>query len=131
MASISYTDGVLTIRRLGPADLEQHLSAVDDAQMDWLWDPGDRQKNEARSPEEQRAGQLACHPGYRGRGLTSRAVRLACSFLREHTDVTEAHLVIHQDNEPSLRVARAVGATEVERYVDEHGRPMVRHILTL
>lgn len=101
MAAISYTDGVLTIRTLGPDDLEQHLSAVDDAQMNWLWDPGDREKYEARTPEAQRAGMLA------------------------------SHLVIHQDNEPSLRVAAAVGAAEVERYVDEHGQPMVRHVLQL
>ena len=171
------SDGVLTLRTLGPADLEQQLTAVDDAQMDWLWSPGDREQFEARTPADQQAGMLAylewcaiangpkwvfagdlveqsyvvyvdcdlanretpgeanisytCHPAYRGRGLTSRAVRLVCSFLREHTDVSEAHLVIHQDNGPSLRVARSVGAPEVERYVDQHGRPMIRHVLQL
>jgi RimJ/RimL family protein N-acetyltransferase len=53
-----YTDGILTIRRQRADDLEQHLAAIDDAQIDRLWDPGHRELWEAMSPIEQRAHQL-------------------------------------------------------------------------
>jgi RimJ/RimL family protein N-acetyltransferase len=52
-----YTDGVITIRRQTVDDLDQHLAAIDDAQMDLLWDPGHRERWEALSAPEQRAHQ--------------------------------------------------------------------------
>ncbi len=70
----------------------------------------------------------SAHPAHRGRGYVSRAVRLAVEFLREHTAAREVHLVIDAENEPSLRVARAVGATESERWTNEQGRTMIRHV---
>jgi RimJ/RimL family protein N-acetyltransferase len=56
---LSYSDGVVEIRRQRPDDLDRHLGAIDDAQIDWLWTPGDRQLWEAMTPERQRAHQLA------------------------------------------------------------------------
>jgi RimJ/RimL family protein N-acetyltransferase len=53
-----YSDGVITIRRQRSDDLDQHLAAIDHAQMDLLWDPGHRELWEAMSAEEQRAHQL-------------------------------------------------------------------------
>jgi len=73
----------------------------------------------------------ACHPGYRGSGYTSRAVRLVCDFLRECTSAQEAHILVDVDNVASRRVATAVGAVEVERFANEHGRTMARHVITL
>lgn len=71
------------------------------------------------------------HPVHRGKGFVSRAVRLVMEFLRENTGAREAHLVIDTDNVSSLRVARAVAGHETERFVNEHGRTMIRHVRRL
>ncbi len=175
-----HTDGLLTLRRQDADDLDAHMSAVDDEQTDWLWEPGDRAVWEAMSPGEQREHQrrhlqavhesfgpgpkwcfsvdapesryvvyvdcdlanpnvprgqanisYACHPAHRGKGYTSRAVRLVCAFLRDHTNANEAHIVVDVRNEASLRVAKAVGAVQVESVIDKHGRTMVRHVLSI
>ena len=55
---LRYSDGVITIRRQRIDDLDQHLGAIDDAQIDLLWDPGHRELWEAMSMVEQRAHQL-------------------------------------------------------------------------
>jgi len=177
---VSYTDGVVTLRRQELSDLPMHMSAVDTEQIDWLWEPGDRSAWESLTPagqlEHQRRhvqrvhdafgagpkwcfsvdaaessyvvyidcdlanphvpeGQAnisyTCHPDHRGKGYTSRAVRLVCAFLRDHTSADEAHIVVDARNEPSLRVARGVGADLVGPFVDEHGRRMLRHVLAL
>jgi RimJ/RimL family protein N-acetyltransferase len=67
----------------------------------------------------------SCHPAERGRGYASRAAKLAIRFVTEHTGAREAHIVVHPENEASLRVARSVGAVEVDR------AKMVRHLLRL
>ena len=175
---ISITDGLLVLRRQRPDDLETHLSAIDDEQIDRLWGSGDRARWEAMTAAEQRdhqarhlqevhngfgpgpkwtfsvdgphapyavyidcdlandrvpAGEAnisyACHPAYRSRGWTTRAVRLACTFLRDYTSATHAHLIIDAENLASLAVARSVGAAEIERFQDEHGRTMIRHVI--
>ncbi|HEX2850277.1 MAG TPA: GNAT family N-acetyltransferase [Acidimicrobiales bacterium] len=69
------------------------------------------------------------HPLHRGRGHVSRAVRLVVGFLRDHTGAREAHVIVDARNEASLRVARAVGARETERWTDDRGRTMVRHVI--
>jgi RimJ/RimL family protein N-acetyltransferase len=171
----SYTDGVVTIRPPRSADAEAHTAAVDDVQIDWLWEPWQRGDWESKTPAEQldhqrrflqrtadewgtgpkwwfvieHDGEYAGHvdadlanpnvphgeanisysmrPDRRGRGLTSRAARLALQFVREHTGARAAHVLVHPDNEASLRVARSVGALETERTADG----MVRHVLSL
>ncbi|MEM7154799.1 MAG: GNAT family N-acetyltransferase [Myxococcota bacterium] len=52
---LTYGDGVVSIRRQDPADLEIDLAAKDDEQIDWLWLPGEREAWEAMTPDEQRA----------------------------------------------------------------------------
>jgi len=52
--SIIRTDGVVTIRPLGPDDLDADLEAKDDEQIEWLWLPGQREQWEAMAPDEQR-----------------------------------------------------------------------------
>jgi RimJ/RimL family protein N-acetyltransferase len=177
---VRYTDGVVTIRRQRADDMDRHLEAIDDEQIDWLWEPGDRQKWEAQTRDQQRARNLAhlraahesfgtgpkwtfsadhaaapyvayldcdlandhvpagdanvsyaAHPAYRGRGNVSRAVRLITQFLRDHTGAESAHILVDARNAPSLRVAGAVRAMETERWRDEHGRTMIRHVLPL
>jgi RimJ/RimL family protein N-acetyltransferase len=174
------TDGVVNLRRQHPDDLEMHLAAVDEEQMRWLWEPGDRELYEAMTTEQRRAHQLrhlqasygsfgpgpkwcwsvdlvdtryvayvdcdlannhvpageanisyVCSLEFRGRGYTSRAVRLVCDFLRQRTSAQEAHILVDMQNVASLRVAQAVGAIEVETFVNEHGRATVRHIVNL
>lgn len=175
-----YSDGVVTIRRQHPADLDASLTGIDDAQIDWLWEPGDRELWEALDAAGQREHQrrhlqavhdafgpgpkwcfsvdgpndryvayvdcdlanphvphgqanisYVCHPQHRRQGYTSRAVQLACSFLREHTDATEAHVVVDVRNTASLAVAQSINADKTGSFVDEHGRTMVRHVLKL
>ena len=69
----------------------------------------------------------SAHPAHRGRGHVARAVRLALRFLHDHTAVRSAHFRIEADNEASLRVAAAIGATEVGR-AERDGRTMVDHV---
>ena len=175
--ALTYTDGVVTIRRQRVEDIDQHLAAIDDDQIDWLWEPGDRQKWAALTPAQQRARNLqhlrtchdsfgagpkwtfsvdspkaayvvyvdcdlannhvppgeanisyTAHPAYRGRGYVSRAVRLVMQFLREHTGARTAHIIVDARNTASLRVPPAVRAIESERWQDEHGRTMIRHV---
>ena len=176
----TYSDGAITLRRPRVEDLELHLEATDDEQIDWLWEPGHREEWEAKSAAGQRSHQLrhlketsarygagpkwtfsvdhtnadyvayvdcdlannhvqhgeanisyASHPAHRGRGYVSRAVLLVTRFLRDNTGAREAHILVDEDNMKSLRVARAVGAVERERFVNEHGRTMVRHVIAL
>jgi hypothetical protein len=51
---ISVTDG-----RVRADDIDRHLEAIDDEQIDWLWQPGDRQKWEALAPDQQPARNLS------------------------------------------------------------------------
>jgi RimJ/RimL family protein N-acetyltransferase len=50
---VTYSDGVVAIRRQDPADLEAHLTATDEEQIRWLWLPGERERWEAMMPAEQ------------------------------------------------------------------------------
>jgi RimJ/RimL family protein N-acetyltransferase len=177
---LTYTDGVVTLRRQHPDDLEMHMDGVDEEQVAWLWEPGERERWQRMTPDEQRSHQLqhlrvshdafgpgpkwafsvdaaqaryvvyidcdlandqvpvgeanisyTCRPEHRGKGYTSRAVRLVCDFLREHTSAREAHILVDAQNVSSLRVARAVGAREKGSFVNEHGRTVIRHVLDL
>jgi RimJ/RimL family protein N-acetyltransferase len=177
---LSYSDGVVTVRRQHPDDLDMHLCAVDDVQIDWLWDPGHRELWEAKTPEERRAhgrqylqsthdsfgagpkwtfaadiadrryvvyvdcdlandntaaGEAniayAAHPAFRGKGYVSRAVRLLAEFLRDHTGTRVAVIAVDPANVASVRVAHAVGAVERDRFVDAHGRTLVRFALKI
>jgi RimJ/RimL family protein N-acetyltransferase len=177
---VRYGDGVVTIRPQRIDDIDRHMEAIDDDQIDWLWLPGSRQEWEAMTAHEQRERNVkhlrACqedfgkgpvwtfsadlaeasyvayvdcdlanihvppgeanisytgHPVYRGQGHVSRAVRLVTRFLCDHTGAGSAHIIVDAANTASLRVAHAVGAVESERWIDEYGRTMVRHVRPL
>jgi RimJ/RimL family protein N-acetyltransferase len=66
-----------------------------------------------------------------GQGNVSRAVRLITRFLGDHTGAESAHIIVDAQNAASLRVARAVGAKETDRWQNDDGRTMVRHVLAL
>lgn len=73
----------------------------------------------------------ASHPGHRGHGHVSRAVRLVTRFLTDHTSARSAHIITDIDNTPSARVARAVGATAAESWTGDDGRTMQRNVFAL
>ncbi len=56
---LTYSDGVVTIRRQRPEDIDAHLEAIDDEQIEWLWQPGEREQWQAMTPQQQRAANLA------------------------------------------------------------------------
>jgi RimJ/RimL family protein N-acetyltransferase len=68
-------------------------------------------------------------PDHRGRGYAAAAARLVTRFVSEHTGAREVHVVVDPANEPSLRVARALGAVTVSTYTDGAGTTMIRHVL--
>ena len=61
---ITYTDGVVTLRRPRVEDIDADLLAKDDEQVRWLWLPGQRATWHAMSPDAQR--------DHAQRGLTDR-----------------------------------------------------------
>lgn len=73
----------------------------------------------------------SAHPRYRSKGYVSRAVRLMMQFLREQTGAREAHIIVDAENIESLHVALAAGAKPGERWVNDRGRTMIRHLATL
>ena len=73
----------------------------------------------------------ACHPLHRRQGYTARAVGLVCEFLRRETSATTAYIVVEAGNLASRGVARSVGARELDSFVDDYGRSMIRHVLPL
>lgn len=79
---------------------------VDDAVVGWI--DYDRDEREWLTHDEVNIG-YALHPGWRGRGLATRAVKLMLHHLADATDVTTATLAINADNEWSLGVARRAG----------------------
>lgn len=73
----------------------------------------------------------SAHPLHRGRGYVSRAVRLELRFLAENTGCREAHILADAENTASRRVATAVGAVEIERFVNDQGRTMIRYVIPI
>ena len=68
---------------------------------------------------------------HRQRGYAARAVRLLLELLGRDKTYRVATLLIDAENEPSLRVANAVGAVERQRMTLAEGRPQVLMALPL
>lgn len=73
----------------------------------------------------------ATHPRFRRRGHAAGAVRLVLAFLAECTGAARAHLVIDAENAASLAVARSLGASPEKERLDEAGRHLLHHLLSL
>lgn len=177
---LTYSDGVVTIRRRELEDLDADLGAKDEEQIRWLWLPWQRHAW-GKMTDEQRCDHAAdvlrdnhetfgagpkwtftvdaagvrgvayvdCdlandhvqpgeanisyagHPTHRGKGYTSRSVRLVLEFLRDHTATRTADIITEDANTPSRRVARAVGAAPIEHWMTYDGRTMIRHRLDI
>lgn len=64
-------------------------------------------------------------PEHRGNGYAAGAARLVVAFVGDHTGARQIHVLVDPANESSLRVARAISATEVDRGA------FVRHVLSV
>jgi RimJ/RimL family protein N-acetyltransferase len=131
---LTYSDGVVTIRRQDPSlDLAQHLGAIDDEQIDWLWHPSHRSLWEAKTPEEQvdhqRRHLQSSHDDF-GKGPNWRfsvdtaderyVAYVDCDLANEHVPAGEAN--VSYCSHPAYRgrgyVTRAVRL--VARFLSDH-----------
>jgi RimJ/RimL family protein N-acetyltransferase len=144
------SDGVVTIRPLGPGEAEILVAGRDPEWERWLG-PGDLEPHPTAcvvvndqivgwvdfDPEPKWLGPGEVNIGYnvfaphRRQGYASRAVRLLLQHLRNHTNSCRANLVIDQENAASRGVARSVGAVEAERMANEAGRTQIRYVVDL
>ena len=139
---LTYTDGVVTIRRQRVEDIDQHLAAIDDEQIDWLWEPGDRQKWAALTPAQQRARNLqhlrTCHDSF-GTGPkwtfsadSASATYVAyvdCDLANDHVPPGEANIAYtaHPAHRGRGNVSRAVRL--VMQFLRDHTGAHTAHIV--
>jgi RimJ/RimL family protein N-acetyltransferase len=139
---LTYTDGVVTIRRQRPDDIDAHLAAIDDEQIDWLWEPGSREQWEALSPEQRRARSVAhlrrCHDSFGdgpkwtfsvdGRHVTYLAY-IDCDLDNEHVPTGQANIAYtaHPAYRGQGNVSRAVRL--VTAFLRDHTGAQSAHII--
>lgn len=139
------TDGVVTLREVRAGDAELLIAGRDDEFHRWM---GDGSPDPRPTAVIELAGDVVgwidhdhddrpwltdgqcnvgyhVHAPYRRRGTATRAVRLLLRLLAQGERFTEATFLIDAENEASLRVARAVGALERERFPNADERPQV------
>ncbi len=139
---LTYTDGVVTIRRQRPDDIDAHLAAIDDEQIDWLWEPGSREQWEALSPDQQRARNVAhlrrCHDSFGdgpkwtfsvdGQSVTYLAY-IDCDLGNEDVPAGQANIAYtaHPAYRGQGNVSRAVRL--VTRFLRDHTGAQYAHII--
>ena len=146
MSGLPLTDGVVTLRAQREGDAQVLIGGRDDEFHRWFgagspdprptavievagevvgWaDHDDHRQHGWLAPGQCNLGYYV-FPSHRGRGVAARAVRLLLELLRDDAACTEATFLVDAENEASLRVARAVGATERDRFPNAEGRPQV------
>ena len=67
----------------------------------------------------------------RGRGVATRAVRLVGEWAARELGLTTLEIVVHEDNAPSIRVARSAGFTQTgeRRVAPREGLPEGRYLV--
>jgi RimJ/RimL family protein N-acetyltransferase len=139
---LTYTDGVVTIRRQHPDDIDADLAAKDDEQIDWLWLPGQRERWEAMSAADQRrhalAGLQANHDAF-GAGpkwtfsvdaADARCVAYVdCDLTNEYAPAGEANVsyASHPAHRSRGHVARAVRL--LLRFLGDHTGAREAHLI--
>lgn len=73
----------------------------------------------------------AVHPWARGRGVATEAVRLMCTYVRDHGIGSRAAIRVDPDNHASVRVAEKCGFTPVGEYVSATDHDAVGNPLTI
>ena len=145
MAGLPRSDGVVTLRAMRAGDAALLIAARDPEFHRWLgegtpdprptgvievddhlvgWVDHDDELRPWLSEGQTNVGYHVFEP-HRGRGIAARAVRLLLDLLRETSTFDEATFLIDAENDPSLRVARAVGAVERDRFPNQDGRVQV------
>ena len=133
---LSYSDGVVTIRRQHVDDLEADLAAKDDEQIRWLWLPGQREQWQAMTRDEQRAHAArtltANHDAF-GTGPkwcfsvdstdASYVAYIDFDLANEHvTGRRREHFILVASRASRARICRACGATGRAIHLGTHRR---------
>jgi RimJ/RimL family protein N-acetyltransferase len=137
-----YTDGVITIRRQRPDDIDRHLESIDDEQIDWLWEPGDRRKWEAQTSDQQRARHLAhLHAAHESFGSGPKwtfsadhraapyVAYIDCDLANDHVPAGDANIsyAAHPAYRGRGNVIRAVQL--ITRFLHDHTGAESAHII--
>lgn len=123
------TDGIISLRLPGGADVPLIIAARDEEFRKWLGPGSDNPRPTAcilvgyevvgwvdydhdhdhdhdwLAPEEVNIGYFV-FAKHRRKGYAARAVELLLGYLRDKTGYTVASVLVHPENEPSLGVAR-------------------------
>jgi RimJ/RimL family protein N-acetyltransferase len=139
---LSYTDGVVTIRRQHVSDIDADLGAKDDEQIDWLWLSGQRDQWEAMTPDERRqhalSGLRANHDAFVtgpkwtfavDTADTSYVAYVDCDLANEHVPAGEANIsyASHPAHRGRGYVSRAVQL--MLQFLRDHTGARTAHIL--
>jgi RimJ/RimL family protein N-acetyltransferase len=139
---LTYADGVVTIRRQRVSDIDQHLAAIDDQQIDWLWDPGDREKWASLTPAQQLAHNLEhlgrCHDSFGAGPKWTFSVDSAdapyvayvdCDLANNHVPAGEANIsyTAHPAYRGRGNVSRAVRL--IMQFLRDHTGAQTAHII--
>jgi RimJ/RimL family protein N-acetyltransferase len=152
VGGLPLSDGVVTLREVRAGDAEVLVAGRDDEFHRWMGDGSpdpkptaiievdgevvgwvDHDHDDTRTwlaPDECNVGYHLFAP-HRQRGYAARAVRLLLELLGRDKTYRVATFLIDAENEPSLRVANAVGAVERQRMTLAEGRPQVLMALPL
>lgn len=140
--ALRYGDGVVTIRRQDPADVDADLAAKDEEQIRWLWLPGERERWESMTPQQRRANDerwLRTNRDTFGAGPTwmftvdtaeSRCVAgIGCDLASPVAPAGDANIAYacHPDHRGRGHVARAVRL--ILRFVAEHTGARRAHLV--
>ena len=140
---LSYSDGTVTIRRRHRDDLDADVAAKDEEQMRWLWLPGQRERWEAMTPDQQhdhaRRDLQESHDSFGAgpkwsftidAGSTRGVGHVECDLASQHVPHGEANLSYsaHPAHRGRGFVSRAVRL--LARFVAEHTGARTAHIIT-
>ena len=139
---LTYTDGVVTIRRMELTDLDAHIAATEAEQMKWMWSPGEPEAWEAMTLVQRHAHTRrvlqANRDGFGGGPKWSFAVDsrstpyvdyVDCNLANSSVPVGEVNLAYscHPDHRGKGYVSRAVKL--ILRFLSEHTATRRAHLV--
>jgi len=139
---LSYSDGVVTLRRPRPSDLDADLEAKDQEQIRWLWLSGQQQSWEAMTADEQRmhaARVLAERTEAFGVGPkwtfsvdgpdADYVAYIDCDLANEHVPAGEANVSCSSHPRHRGRGFVSRGVRLAHRFLEEHTGCREAHII--